>query len=91
VLHPFSMTARELIANVAGLQLKAGVYRAWVLLNGLALHVTGRQWRFLGRNETWQSEKGIERALRAAGFDQIEIARDGHFIVNARKSSLDRD
>src|SRR5690349_10284812 len=35
VLHPFSMTTRELRANVARLQLKAGLYRAWVLLNGL--------------------------------------------------------
>ena len=90
VLHPFSMTAREFRANLAGLQLKGGVYRTWVLLNGLVLHVLGRQWRFLGRNETWQSERGIERALRAAGFEQIQIARDGHFIVNATKSSLDR-
>ena len=88
VLHPFSMTARELGANVARLQLKAGVYRTWVMVNGLALHVLGRQWRWpqSGGYETWQTNKGMTRALRAAGFEQIEITRDNHFVVTATKS-----
>jgi len=88
VLHPFSMTARELGANIARLELKSAIYRTWVLLNGLALHVSRRQWRWPsdhGGYETWQTNKSITRALRAAGFDHVQIIRDNHFIVTASK------
>jgi ubiquinone/menaquinone biosynthesis C-methylase UbiE len=88
VLHPFSMTARELGSNIVQLQLKSGIYRMWVLLNGLALHVSGKQWRWPsnhGGYETWQTNKGMARALRAAGFEQIQITRYNHFVVTATK------
>jgi ubiquinone/menaquinone biosynthesis C-methylase UbiE len=91
VLHPFGMTVRELGANIARLQLKAGLYRTWVLLNGLALHVVGKQWRWpsnSARYETWQTNNSMTRLLRAAGFDQIQITRENHFVVTATKSSL---
>jgi ubiquinone/menaquinone biosynthesis C-methylase UbiE len=89
VLHPFSMTASELRTNIAQLQIKAGIYRTWVLLNGLALHVLGRQWRWpshSGGYETCQTNKAITRALRTAGFDQIQITRENHFVVTATMS-----
>lgn len=89
VLHPFDMTVRELGANITRLQLKAGLYRTWVLANGLALHALGRQWRWpsgAGGYETWQTNKSMTRALRAAGFEQIQITRDSHFVVKATKS-----
>ena len=88
VLHPFGMTVKELGGNLARLQLKAGLYRSWVLVNGLALHLLGRQWRWpsqSGSYETWQTSGAITRALRAAGFDQIRMTRDSHFVVTARK------
>ena len=89
VLHPFDMTAKELGANIARLQLKAGLYRTWVLVNGLTLHALGRQWRWpteSGGYESWQSNKGMTRALRAAGFEQIQITRANHFVITATKS-----
>ena len=46
VLHPFSMTARELLASLRQLNLKATIYRLWVLGNGLSLHLLGMQWRW---------------------------------------------
>ena len=88
VLHPFSMTVSELGANISRLQLKAGLYRTWVLANGLTLSVLGKQWRWpspSGGYETWQTNKGMTRALRAAGFDRIQITRANHFIVTATK------
>jgi len=88
VLHPLSMTVRELGANIARLQLKAGLYRTWVLVNGLALHALGRQWRWPAGSrgyETCQTNKGMTRALRAAGFDQIQITRKRHFLITATK------
>jgi ubiquinone/menaquinone biosynthesis C-methylase UbiE len=89
VLHPFDMTVKELGANIARLQLKAGLYRTWVLVNGLTLHALGRQWRWpsgSGGYETWQTNKSMTRALRAAGFEQIQITRADHFVITATKS-----
>lgn len=90
VLHPLGMTVRELGANIAHLQIKAALYRTWVLLNGLSLHLVGRQWRWPSnpaRYETWQTNRAITRALRVAGFDQIQITRGNHFVVTATKST----
>src|SRR5690242_7824889 len=47
VLHPFTMTAKELSENIQRRQLKAAVYRLWVLLNGFSLHVFDKQWQWL--------------------------------------------
>jgi ubiquinone/menaquinone biosynthesis C-methylase UbiE len=88
VLHPFSMTAQELRRNLVRFQLKAGLYRLWVLMNGLALNGRGKQWHWPGhpnRFESWQTGSGMTRALRAAGFDQIRTSRDRHFVVSATR------
>ena len=88
VLHPFSMTAKEFGTNLAQFQVKACLYRLWVLVNGLLLNTVGRQWHWPGdpnRYETWQANSGIKRALTAAGFDQIHIDRGNHFVVTATK------
>ena len=89
VLHPFSMTAKEFGTNLTSLQLKAGLYRLWVLLNGLALNTVGKQMHWPGnpnRYETWQSSGAIKRALLAAGYEQIQIHRENHFVVTAALS-----
>jgi hypothetical protein len=88
VLHPFSMTAKELGTSLARFQVKASLYRLWVLANGLALNTVGRQWHWPGdpnRYETWQGNAGITRALQAAGFGDIHIDRGYHFVVTATK------
>ena len=88
VLHPFSMTAKELRTNLIHLQVKASIYRMWVLMNGLALNSVGKQWHWPGnsnRYETWQASTGITRALTAAGFGKIRIDREKHFVVTATK------
>jgi len=88
VLHPFRMTLRELGSNLARFQVKSAFYRTWVLLNGISLHFLGRQWRWPvnhGAYETWQTSKGITRALKAAGFTHIQITRANHFVVTATK------
>ena len=88
VLHPFSMTAKELATNIANFQFKATLYRLWVLLNGVTLNTVGRQWHWPGnphRFETWQTPNGIKRALRNAGFDQVRVRRENHFVVTATR------
>jgi len=88
VLHPFSMTARELVTNLTHLQLKASLYRLWVLLNGLTLNTVGAQMHWPGnsnRYETWQTAGSMKRALLAAGFDQIQIQHENHFVITATR------
>jgi ubiquinone/menaquinone biosynthesis C-methylase UbiE len=90
VLHPFSMTAKELGTNVTHLQLKAGLYRFWVLINGLTLNTLGTQMHWPGnpnRYETWQTSGAIKRALLAAGFDRVQVHRENHFVVTARRTA----
>ncbi len=89
VLHPFSMTARELVTNLASFQLKAGLYRTWVLINGLTLNTLGMQMHWPGnshRYETWQTSSAMKRALLAVGFEQIRIERAAHFVITARRT-----
>jgi ubiquinone/menaquinone biosynthesis C-methylase UbiE len=89
VLHPFNMTVKELRTNIGRFQVKAALYRSWVLVNGLALHALGRQWSWPAkqpRYESWQTAGGVKRALLAAGFDQISTTRGNHFVVTATKS-----
>jgi len=88
VLHPFSMTAKELRTNLTRLQLKAAVYRLWVLINGFSLNILGKQLHWPGNEthyETWQTSKAMRRALWAAGFDQVRISHGKHFVVTARR------
>lgn len=88
VLHPLSLTVKELGTNIVHFQAKAGVYRLWVMLNGLALHFAGKQWSWPvnpRRYESSQTKKSINRALLAAGFDKVSISRGNHFVVTATK------
>jgi ubiquinone/menaquinone biosynthesis C-methylase UbiE len=87
-LHPLHMTARELGTNILRFQLKAALYRMWVLMNGMSFHAVGRQWHWPGnarRVETWQSESSMRRALESAGFDQVRVAREHHFVIRATR------
>lgn len=89
-LHPFSLTAKELQLNLGRLQFRGAVYRTWVLMNGISFHLSGKQWRWpsaQGRYETWHTNRGITRALLAAGFEEIDIGRGSHFLVTARKTT----
>jgi ubiquinone/menaquinone biosynthesis C-methylase UbiE len=86
-LHPLSMTVGELMSNITRLELKAAAYRVWVLTNGLSLHLLGRQWALPVRNrryESYQTRRGITRALSAAGFGHVEFGRGDHFVVTAQ-------
>ena len=88
VLHPFSMTLRELLASAASLRIRSTVYQLYVLANGLALHVAGRQLRYpLNRRrcESFQTEGGMVRVLRAAGFRDISASRSPWLVVTAKK------
>jgi ubiquinone/menaquinone biosynthesis C-methylase UbiE len=90
VLHPLSTTLKELISVTRGLHLKGFVFRSWVLLNGLSFNVFGRQYSWPldpNRHESWQANRRMIRLLHQAGFTDIRITRDKHFVITARKAA----
>ena len=90
VLHPFEMVRKELFESLAGLRLKSILDRLYVVTNGLALHLLGRQFKVPiggGRYESFQTNTGIKRVLRSAGFEDIKIRREKFFVVTAKKAS----
>ena len=88
VLHPFRLALKELRTSLARGQVKSVLYRLWVGMNGVTLHASGKQWSWPSnpkRYESWQTNRSVKRALEAAGFDQILINRETHFVVSATK------
>jgi|SRR5689334_1033319 len=89
VLHPLSMTARELLDSLRQFNSKATVYRLWVLGNGLSLHLFGKQWRWPlhpKRYESWQTAARTRRILLSTGFGAVSVKRGDHFLITARKN-----
>ena len=79
-LHPFSLCWQQ--AKRANL--RGRLFFCYIVLNSLSLHLLQRQFRFFGRQESFQTEKGVVRVLAAAGFREIKIERGEHFLVTAR-------
>ena len=89
VLHPLSMTARELLDSFRQLNLNAMIYRLWVLGNGLSLHLLGKQWLWPlqpKRYESWQTSARTKRTLLLVGFENVNVNQGAHFVVTAQKS-----
>jgi len=83
-LHPMGFAWSELRKCFP--RPRASAYRAFVILNGLYLHMTGRVMQLGSRTESCQTEKGIETALRRAGFANVEFRYpDWRFVVEARR------
>ena len=88
VLHPLAMTLRKLRSSIVHLRGRALVFDMYTLLNGLALHVAGRQFRYplnRIRCESFQTVSGIKRILHDAGFQTITVTQKPFFVVTARK------
>ena len=89
VLHPLSLVMGRLAADLLRLKLKGVIYQLYVLTNGLALHLLGKQFNFPvtgGGCESFQTVGGIRRVLRHTGFEGVEIRRSNFFVVTAKKS-----
>ncbi len=86
-LHPFEMTREHIWQSVKGLKYKDVIFRSYVIFNGLLLHHFGRLIRFpcKGIYESFQTEKSMAALLKKENFEQIEIVREGHFLVKAVK------
>lgn len=83
-LHDFRLVWNQ--AKRSGLRGK--LVFAYVVLNSTLLHIFGREFPLLGRYESFQTDRGILRALRRRNFDGISVAHKGaHFLVTATAAS----
>jgi ubiquinone/menaquinone biosynthesis C-methylase UbiE len=79
-LHPFSIPWRQArLSNYRG-----WIFFAYVVLNSVLFHFMQKQFPFVGKYESFQTESGISRALIENGFHGISIERGRHFLVTAR-------
>lgn len=89
VLHPFSMPASRLLEDLSKLKIKGAIYNLYVIANGLSMHSLGKQIPLTtrsGANESFQTNRGIMRALRKTGFENVKIDRGKFFVVTAAKA-----
>jgi SAM-dependent methyltransferase len=87
-LHPLNFVFRHWLRSFLSLRIKDAIFRAYVICNGLVLHLAGVDYRFpFGRRrcESFQSNRGMRRVLAQIGFKDIKISRGTSFIVTARK------
>jgi ubiquinone/menaquinone biosynthesis C-methylase UbiE len=88
-LHPLSLTLRELTRSVAHFNAGGIAHVLYVLGNGAMLHLAGREMALPfrpGRYESFQTQRSISRALRAAGFTAVHFDRNRGFLVTACKA-----
>lgn len=82
-VHPPSFTIRELRSCRA---LLPALYRLYVLFNGLLFHFTGKTLPLANRCESFQTERGMQIALRRAGFGDVIFSRaEGRLSLQARR------
>ena len=81
-MHSFAMRRQQAKRS----NWKGKIFFAYVLLNSALLHFGQRQFSFIGKQETFQTERGMRRILQRCGFGDITIKQDRHFLVTARAS-----
>jgi SAM-dependent methyltransferase len=88
-LHPWSTAYDGLIQGIRSISLKNTLYRLYVIVNGVCFHFVGRQFRFpLARRrcESFQTVRGMRRAMNRAGFVEVRVKPGHGFIVTAVKA-----
>lgn len=83
-LHPFAGQRRQ----VRSRNYRGRIFFVYTVLNSLLFHFVQRQFSFFGRYESYQTERGMRRALKQNGFDDVSVTRGRHFVVCARSASL---
>ena len=81
-LHPLSLCWTQ--ARNAGW--KGRLYFLYIVANGICFHLFQRQFSFGGRQESFQTESAIRRALQRSGFREVVIDRSRRFVVTAQVS-----
>lgn len=84
-LHPFSLVWSELKDSVKRRRWRVALQRAYALVNGAAVHFTGRELPAAcrGKHHSFQTEARIVRTLQGLGFHNIRVERGRFFVVTA--------
>lgn len=88
VLHPYSMVLKESFGALSRLEIKRVLVCLYVLANGIALNVLGKEFHLPFRKsyyESFQTVNGISKLLRKVGFAEIKAEQNGFFVATARK------
>src|SRR5262245_10880877 len=78
-LHSFRTVWEDALGAIRSWSPKNVAYAIYVLINGVCLHLAGRQFRYpLNRNkcESFQAVEGMTKAMRKAGFEHVRIECD---------------
>lgn len=89
-LHPLTMTFEQLRDALCGFNPKSTLFQIYVLLNGLYFYITAKTFYWPScdrRYESFQTSRGMRRALQVAGFVDVEIRKGRHYVITARKRS----
>lgn len=89
VLHTCRMALKDLWESFVSLNAKRTAYRIYVFVNGLLMHLFQTEIHLpfnTNRYESFQTIKGISRALSAAGFINVQVEKDSFFVATARKA-----
>jgi ubiquinone/menaquinone biosynthesis C-methylase UbiE len=86
-LHPMSWILRPAVEALKAGAMKNFAYQCYVMTNSVFFHFTGRQFRFPfnRRCESFQTVKGVVRAMKEAGFENVRVEQNRFFIVTASK------
>ncbi|MBV8706290.1 MAG: class I SAM-dependent methyltransferase [Acidobacteriaceae bacterium] len=79
-LHPFALCW----AQAKRSNWKGKIFLAYVLLNSALFHLWQVQFSVWGKQESFQTERGIRRLLQRCGFSDIVTEQGRHFLVTAR-------
>jgi ubiquinone/menaquinone biosynthesis C-methylase UbiE len=83
-LHPASFTWSEFRKSFP--KPKQSLFRIFVLLNGMVLHLSGGVIALGKVAESCQTEAGMRIAMRRAGFTAVSFRREGlRFFMEARR------
>jgi ubiquinone/menaquinone biosynthesis C-methylase UbiE len=87
-LYPMTWILRRAGESLKDGSLKNFAYQVYVMTNGVFFHLTGRQFRlpFNRRYESFQTVRGVTRAMKDAGFENVKAEQNRFFIVTASKA-----
>jgi ubiquinone/menaquinone biosynthesis C-methylase UbiE len=89
-LHSWSMARKALFKAIRQHSLKNTLFRIYVIANGICFHLIGKQFRYPLRRrwcESFQTVRGMTRAMRQVGFGQVAVQRGQFFVLTAVKVS----
>jgi ubiquinone/menaquinone biosynthesis C-methylase UbiE len=89
-LHSWHMARSELFKAIRAGNLKNTLFRFYVIANGVCFHLFGKQFRYPLRRcrcESFQTIRGMTRALHRAGFEEVDAQLSRFFVVTALKNS----